>query len=83
MAAVTLFALGPDVRRELPWEVFAASVTVLVVIAVLMTWIHVPDDLPVALTAAALCACLVLAVAWLTGRNLWKAGAHNSGVSHD
>lgn len=83
VAIVSLFAIGPEARRWLPWRVPAVSLAMLLVLAFALTRLPQASSIVAGLGLASVCAGLVLASAWLAHAGLRKGGAHNSSAPHD
>ena len=77
VAVATVVAIGPDLRRSLPWPVLGGSLASLLALALVLALLPGALGVVAGLAAAAACAALVLGVAWLAGGGLRAAARHN------
>ena len=77
VATVSILAMGRPAGRWLPWGVMAAALAALLLVAVTLTLLPAPVTIGAGLLAAALCASVVLATAWLASAGQRKARLDN------
>ena len=77
VAAATVFAIGPEALRWLPWGVLAGPLAALLALALALTLLPSAISVLSGLVMAAACAAGVLAVSWLAGSGLRQASRHN------
>ena len=77
VAAATVFAIGPEALRWLPWGVLAGPLAALLALALALTLLPGAISVLSGLAMAAACAAVVLAVSWLAGSGLRQASRHN------
>jgi peptidoglycan biosynthesis protein MviN/MurJ (putative lipid II flippase) len=77
VAAATVFAIGPQARRWLPWRALAGAFATLIVLALALTLLPAVVGVAAGLAVAAACAAAVLGVSWLAGSGLREAARDN------
>jgi putative peptidoglycan lipid II flippase len=77
VAAATVFAIGSQALRWLPWGVLAGALAALLALALALTLLPGAIGVVSGLAAAAACAAAVLGVSWLAGSGLREAARHN------
>lgn len=77
VATVCVIAMGRQAWHWLPWRVLAAALTALLLVAVTLSLLPAPATIFLGLLAAALCASVVSATAWLTSAGQRKARLDN------
>ncbi|MCY7319962.1 MAG: hypothetical protein LH617_14780 [Ramlibacter sp.] len=77
VATVSVLAMGRQGRRWLPWGVMAAALAALLLVAATLALLPAPATIGPGLLAAALCASVVLATAWLASAGQRKARLDN------
>lgn len=70
VAVATVFAMGQDAWRWLPWRLFAASLAALLVLTGALTLLPVPSGIAAGIGVAVLWGGIVLASSWLAERGV-------------